>query len=153
MRRDWEKSRRQMWASFWAHSGSKQFKVVEDWQRATLLYRTVSGGRFESRIAEELDRVHCQMLAFVLPCARLVTETIDQYCRRRCTNARNVAMHAGMWSDVWRKRIINWNYHLERACNYHHMCSRLQGILNRCSHFHWHQTRGFLPPHSSSNNL
>ncbi len=110
--------------------GQLRFKAM---QSRRPLYRTVlaciswklSRWPFRKSIAEELDRVHCQMLAFVLPCARLVTETIDQYCRRRCTNARNVAMHAGMWSDIWCKRIINWNYHLERACNYNHMCSRL----------------------------
>ena len=85
----------------------------------------ISRWPFQTSIAQELDAVQCQMLAYMLPCVPHVNESTDHFCRRRLRQARNVASHAGLWSLMWAKRVIDWQDHVSRGSAYDHFCSQL----------------------------
>ena len=64
------------------------------------------------------------MIAFLNKLNRSPCETIDQYCRRRKREARNLAAKEDFWSPNWAKRLCNWISHLSRAQARNHHCVR-----------------------------
>ena len=141
LRSDWCLTRNVMWASFWANIGARTVRNLCPVTKAFLLYRAVvclflwkiSRWPFQTSIAQELDATQCQMLAYILPCEPRLTETIDQFCRRRLRQARNVACQAGLWSLVWARRNIEWENHVLRGVDYGHFCCPLILFHNQ----HW----------------
>ena len=52
-------------------------------------------------------------------------EDIDSYCRRRARTARSVCTSAGLWSELWIERVLNWQEHVMRGTAYGHICENL----------------------------
>ena len=113
--------------------GDRTARILSPIANAKLLYRSVvsmflwkiSRWPFQISIAQELDATQCQMLAHLLPCVPHANESTDHFHRRRLRQARNVASHAGLWSLVWAKRVIDWQNHVLRGFEYGHFCSKL----------------------------
>jgi len=130
---DWKVSRKVLWKCFWANAGNRSARKLGPVQRAKLLQRTVeptllwkvSRWPVQKTVAIQMDKVQCRMLAMLLPCPQGSGESIDAYCRRRLRNARNVCMKAGMWSQLWCQRVLDWDKHIRRGSRYGHICSSL----------------------------
>ena len=87
------------------------------------------------------------MLAFLLPCAPHVNESIDHFCRRRLRQARNVASHCGLWSLIWAKRVVDWQSHVLRGSEYDHFCSSLVELHD--DHWVMSQRSNYINNHNS----
>ena len=158
IRKDWNTTKRAMWRCFWKNSGSKACTRVNSAGKARLLQTTVvsnflwkiSRWPFQKSIAVELDSLQCRMMSFILPCIRGITESIDHYCRRRLRQARNVSQQIGLWSNLWCKRVINWEDHISRGERNNHFCTRLLKFHGRS--WLWQQRTDYVPENSQNAN-
>jgi len=130
---DWNSTKTVFWGCFWKNAGCTAAKHLPPSEKVRLLYRTVvakvqwklSRWPFQKTVAVELDKTQCRMTAFLLPCVRERDEALDSYCRRRLRNARNVCEKVGFWSELWCRRVTDWDAHDRRGAKYKHICASL----------------------------
>ena len=67
--------------------------------------------------AKRIDKTQNKMIGVLLGLRCKPGEDFATFALRRNREASRVAATCGRWSEVWRKRVINWNSHLGRARN------------------------------------
>ncbi len=65
------------------------------------------------------------MTAKLLDSRMLSDEPVEHFVRRREREARNVCAKQGMWSQMWRKRVVDWTAHIRGGAAYAHICLKL----------------------------
>ena len=84
---------------------------------------------FTSTLAGRIDRVHRSMIS---TCARIqmsAHETPCAYKRRKGKLAASIQREAGVWSEIWRERVVSWAGHLERNTASHSWTARLMNLM------------------------
>ena len=122
-----------MWSSFWRNCCNKSVNKLPGFLKLRLLNRSVvacfawkiSRWPFQKSVAVALDKLQCNMTSRIIKCVRQQDETIDHYDRRRKREARNLCVEDGMWSQLWCRRVINWDRHIRRGSDYKHICLNL----------------------------
>ena len=49
---------------------------------------------------------------------------------RTARHVRNPCIQVGFWSDLWAKRVMGWNDHIQRGETYNHICNSLIQFKN-----------------------
>ena len=152
----WHSTRAGLWGAYWKNAASCEARNLGFVAKASLLQRTVvakfawklSRWPFQKTVAVELDALQCRMVCYLLKCPRLAHESIDSYCRRRARDARNLCKQVGFWSELWAKRVVDWNDHVQRGGAYNHICFPLVNFKNE----QWlmHRRAFWVPTDSSS---
>ena len=132
IRTDWNKTKLGLWKCFWSSCGSRAGRSFGAPLKVKLLQRSVlaffqwklSRWPFQKTIAIEIDALQCQMLAIIMQLPRSIHESIDQYCRRRRREARNLASECCFWSTLWARRVIKWDEHVQRGVRHKHVVAR-----------------------------
>ena len=122
-----------MWKCFWANPAAKLAAKSSMKGKLRLLNQCVFSNiawkitrwPWQKTIAAKLDETQARMICYLNRLPRLPTEDLDQFCRRRKREARNLAAKEGFWSQIWARRIVNWMCHLARAESRNHHIVRI----------------------------
>ena len=102
--------------------------------RALLLSRTVLSaitwlfGRWplQKSVSAELDQLQSRFLGILSKCRRDTHESLDSWFKKRQRVGRALAGKIGFWSDVWRKRVLDWEAHICRSDGRNHVHCKMR---------------------------
>ena len=123
-----------MWKAFWANCGHSSLRSAPAKIKIDLLNRAClplldyrcSRWPPQPTFGTELDRVQLKMAAVLLRVGRRLGETPADFCRRRNRLAGDACAKLGRWSQVWRRRAVEWDDHIVRAHSPHSWPSLLR---------------------------
>ena len=113
-----------MWRSFFGNFGRSMNSAPLE-KKLSLLDRAVlpiasyrmSRWPFQVHAAKRIDRTQSKMIRILMRERFQPGDDPATFVLRRNRAAAGVARRRGLWSSVWRKRVIDWNDHLGRELN------------------------------------
>ena len=72
---------------------------------------------FQVQAAKRIDRTQTKMIRTLMRDKFEQGDDPASFVIRRNRAAASVARRRGLWSDLWKKRVIDWNAHLGRELN------------------------------------
>ena len=144
-----QRTQKQMWASFWSNCVGKQARKLSLKQRCRMLDRSVRPLLFfrntrwpwTETLAKAQSKLQRRMLVQFLSLERWPCEPLGVFCQRRMRAAATMANLQGDWGREHAKRICSWAEHLERPRNH----SSLASILYRWHGADWLEDRRLNP--------
>ena len=111
-----------MWGSFYAnqHPALKKASLKGKQKFLTGCIRPVAAFRwtrwpFQSTYASRLDSVQTNMVGRLIDVTPNAQEDAQCYFRRRRHICRQIATSWGPWSSQWKRHVVTWGQHIERA--------------------------------------
>ena len=113
-----------MWRSFYGNFG-KTLKDAPISSKLGLLGRAVlpiathrmSRWPYQLHAAKRIDRTQTKMIRALMREQFQPGDDFASFAARRNRVAAGVARRRGQWSSVWRKRVVDWDAHLQRERN------------------------------------
>ena len=113
-----------MWRSFYGNFGKTlnsatlemKLKLLDQAKLPIASYR-MSRWPFQIHAAKRIDRTQTKMIRTLMREKFQSGEDPAAFVIRRNRAAASVARRRGLWSAVWKKRVIDWNDHLGRELN------------------------------------
>jgi len=114
-----------MWRSFYGNFG-KTMRSAPLSDKLKLLNRAVlpiasyrmSRWPYQTNAAKRLDRTQTKMIRTLMRHQFEPGDDPATFAARRNRMAASVARRCGQWSQVWRKRVLDWSAHLNRERNH-----------------------------------
>ena len=122
---------RKMWSAFYGNFG-KTMRHAPLQVKVKLLNRAVlpsasyrmSRWPFQVHSAKRIDRTQTKMIRILMNLKLQPGEDPEAFVHRRNHAAAYEARQQGRWSNLWRKRVINWNEHCRRVQNQNSWASK-----------------------------
>ena len=134
IRTEWRHWRPILWKIFWSNAAHRSTNRLPFDLRALLLSRTVLSaitwlfGRWplQKSVSAELDQLQSRFLGILSKCRRDAHESLESWFKKRQRVGRALAGKIGFWSDVWRKRVLDWEAHICRSDGRNHVHCKMR---------------------------
>ena len=122
---------RKTWSAFYGNFGRTmrraplplKLKLLDRAVVPCASYR-MSRWPFQVHTAKRVDRTQTKMIKILMNLQPHPGEDAESFVRRRNRAASGHAQQQGRWSNIWRKRVLDWSDHLERPRNHSSWASK-----------------------------
>ena len=139
IRAEWRRMRARMWGVFWKNSGLKNLAGANWETKVSLLLRTVlmtvswlfCRWPYQKGVATQLDSLQSRMLSILTKIPQGPHESLADWFKKKKQAGRKAASSIGLWSEIWRKRVLEWDQHVIRSADRNSILAVLR---------HWHDS-------------
>ena len=81
---------------------------------------------YQKGVATQLDQIQIRMMSMSAQIHGNEGEPLEDFWKRKKTAGRKLAGDIGFWSEIWRKRVLEWDAHVERSIDRGHINAMLR---------------------------